>query len=137
MNMTYDDIFCKFLSDDGKRYQCSNCGLKITVHNDGDPPPIFPCSKPLNRDNNSDDPSFSQRVKNFAKSFVDHATAGFPTCTDEQIIQRHNICTGCEFFKENTCSKCGCHLTRNKQFLSKLAWADQSCPIGKWGPIIN
>ena len=135
MNMTYDDIFCRFLSDNGLQYECANCGLKITVKDKGDLPPIFPCSKPLKREKGSDSISFGQKIKNFAKSFVDHASKGFPTCNEQQIIDRHNICIKCEFFKDDTCSKCGCPLTRNKQFLSKLAWSDQSCPIGKWGPV--
>jgi hypothetical protein len=25
-------------------------------------------------------------------------------------------------------------VVREKRFVSKLAWADSSCPVGKWGP---
>lgn len=28
---------------------------------------------------------------------------------------------------------CGCNVNRKKVFLNKLAWADQECPLGKWG----
>jgi uncharacterized paraquat-inducible protein A len=135
MNTIYDDIFCKFISKDQHHYICSSCGLRVTVTNPGDAPPFFPCSKPLRREPEQSTVSFGQKIKNFAGSLINHVSAGLPTCTDQQIAERHNICMSCEFFKDDTCSKCGCPLTRNKQFLSKLAWSDQSCPVGKWGPI--
>jgi hypothetical protein len=53
-------------------------------------------------------------------------------CTQEQIDARMDICKGCEFFKDNTCMKCGCALSREKNYMNKLLWADQSCPIKKW-----
>ena len=61
-----------------------------------------------------------------------HVAAGMPMASDEEIIRRHDICMACEFFKDNSCSKCGCPVYRDKKFISKLAWADQSCPVGKW-----
>ncbi|HTM54977.1 MAG TPA: hypothetical protein VL175_13170 [Pirellulales bacterium] len=31
------------------------------------------------------------------------------------------------------CSQCGCPANdRLPKFVSKLAWADQECPVGKW-----
>jgi hypothetical protein len=33
------------------------------------------------------------------------------------------------------CSVCGCNINTKKIFMNKLAWADQECPIGKWGKI--
>ena len=56
-------------------------------------------------------------------------------CSEEQINERMNICQGCEFFQNNTCLQCGCALSRDKVYMNKLLWADQSCPIGKWGPV--
>jgi hypothetical protein len=53
-------------------------------------------------------------------------------CTQEEIDARMDICKGCEFFKNNTCMKCGCALSREKNYMNKLLWADQSCPIKKW-----
>lgn len=80
------------------------------------------------------DVPFLQKVRNFAVATVQHVAAGMPTATDEEILRRHDICRGCEFFKDNSCSKCGCPISRDRKFVSKLAWADQSCPVGKWGP---
>lgn len=131
MNTISNNIFCEFLLQNDGYFQCINCGLKVKT-TDGSPP-MFPCSKSLHRSNDQSGPSFVEKVKNFASSVVDHVTSGMPTCTDEQIIKRHDICLQCEFFKNDTCQKCGCPLFRNKQFVSKLAWADQECPVGKWG----
>lgn len=56
-------------------------------------------------------------------------------CTKEQIEERMNICQSCPFYENNTCLKCGCSLSRDQVYMNKLNWADQSCPIGKWGAI--
>lgn len=53
-------------------------------------------------------------------------------CTQEQIDARMDICKTCEFFKNNTCMKCGCALSRERNYMNKLLWVDQSCPIKKW-----
>lgn len=137
MNMTMqksDIVFCEFNTVDGLNYECKNCGNRITVYDEYDHPPIIPCQNSLKRDNEL---NFVEKVKNFGKAVVNHAVKGFPTCSQEQIIKRHNICMSCEFMKENTCIKCGCPLTRNKVYISKLAWADEECPVGKWLKEIN
>lgn len=131
MNMTSNDMFCQFLIQDGEYLQCINCGLKIRTNDTA--PPLFPCAKVLRREQTDTELSFIDKIKNFATAVVDHVSAGMPTCTDEQIIKRHNICLTCEYYKDDTCQKCGCPLIRNKQFVSKLAWSDQECPVGKWG----
>ncbi len=56
-------------------------------------------------------------------------------CSQEQIDARLAICQGCEFYKNNSCLKCGCALSRDRNYMNKLYWADKSCPIGKWGPV--
>lgn len=129
------DDFCNFISKDFKYFECVNCGRKIRSEHEQDTMPIFLCDKALKR--SEDGPGFAQKVKNFAQASIEHMLKGMPMCSDEQIIERHNICLGCEYFKDDTCTKCGCPLIRNKQFVSKLAWADQECPVGKWGKIIN
>jgi hypothetical protein len=86
--------------------------------------PAYPRLKP---------PSLLQKAANFAASAAKHIKAGMPLCTQEQIDQRFAICQGCEFYKDNACLKCGCPLSREKQFISKLSWANEKCPVGKWG----
>jgi hypothetical protein len=80
-----------------------------------------------------DTPSFLEKIKNFTGSATKHIKAGMPKSSDEEIVRRYNICLGCEFLKNNSCTKCGCPINRDKRFISKLSWADQECPIGKWG----
>lgn len=80
-------------------------------------------------------PPLAERVKNFAKSAVKHVAAGARQCTQEEIDARYAICQACEFFTNGSCGKCGCPLAREKKFISKLAWASESCPVGKWGPV--
>ena len=46
---------------------------------------------------------------------------------DEEVLKmRWDICSGCEFLKDNKCEKCGCFMKTKH----KLAIA--SCPEGKW-----
>lgn len=80
-----------------------------------------------------DPPSFLQKAKNFARAAVNHVASGMPQASDEEIERRFAICQGCEFYKDSSCTKCGCPISRDRKFVSKLAWADQSCPVGKWG----
>jgi len=80
-------------------------------------------------------PGLLERATNFAKATVHHVSCGAPRCTDEQVAARYEICTGCEFFANNACMKCGCGISRERAYISKLHWADQSCPVGKWGPV--
>lgn len=80
-----------------------------------------------------DDVSFLKKVKNFAVAAASHVAAGMPMASDEEIIRRHDICLSCEFLQNNACTKCGCPVARERGYVSKLSWADQECPIGKWG----
>jgi hypothetical protein len=79
-------------------------------------------------------PRLAAKVVNFAASAARHVAAGMPKATDAQIAERFAICQGCEHFDGAACRKCGCPVVREKRFLSKLSWAGESCPIGKWGP---
>lgn len=74
------------------------------------------------------------RIKTFIKSLLFHIRAGLPKSTKEEILYRYQICSACEDFikEDNMCGICGCNVTNKKQFLNKLAWADQECPLKKW-----
>lgn len=80
-------------------------------------------------------PSTFTKYKNFTVSAIKHIAKGMPTCTQEQIDERLDICKGCKWFAGTYCKKCGCACGSGKKFLNKLAWADQECPVGKWGKI--
>lgn len=124
-------MFCEFIQLDDNHYECNNCGLIIKLV-DGDSPPMFPCKRNLQKISEENDITFAQKISNFGKALSSHISQGMPQCSEEQILKRYSICQDCEFFKDETCSKCGCPIFRNKRFASKLAWADQECPIGKW-----
>lgn len=80
-------------------------------------------------------PGFLEKVKNFATAAAGHVAAGMPMASDEEIIRRHDICLACEHLVDNACTQCGCPVSRVKGYVSKLSWADQECPIGKWGKV--
>jgi hypothetical protein len=80
-------------------------------------------------------PSLITKARNFASSAAKHLAAGMPQATEEQVAARFAICQGCEHFDGKACRKCGCPVVREKKFLSKLSWAGESCPVGKWGPV--
>ena len=82
-------------------------------------------------------PGILERVGNFATSAIRHVSECAPRCTDEEVAARHDICTTCEYFANHTCTKCGCGLSRERAYISKLSWAGESCPVGKWGPIVR
>jgi hypothetical protein len=79
--------------------------------------------------------ALTQKAANFAASAAKHVAAGMPKATDEQVAARFAICQGCEHFDGKACRKCGCPVVRERKFLSKLSWAGESCPVGKWGPV--
>ena len=97
-------------------------------------PPPQPVPQPPALAREADPVSWLQKARNFATATAQHIAAGMPTASDEVILERWSICQGCEFLKNDACSKCGCPVARDRKFVSKLAWADQSCPVGKWGP---
>jgi len=76
------------------------------------------------------------KIMRFLKSLVFHIGCGMPKSTQKEVDKRWFICVDCDFFEtDNTdskCLQCGCHLSRQKKFLNKLAWKDQKCPVGKW-----
>ena len=94
-----------------------------------EPPPPAPAEPMLSRSA----PGFLEKLRNFATAAAGHVAAGMPMASDEEIIRRHDICLACEYLVDNACTQCGCPVSRVKGYVSKLSWADQECPIGKWG----
>jgi hypothetical protein len=77
---------------------------------------------------------FLLRLTTFIKSLIWHISLGMPKSSQETIDYRFNICQNCFEYdnKEKQCGICGCNINNKKQFLNKLAWKDQNCPINKW-----
>ena len=83
------------------------------------------------------DLTFVQKALNFAASSAKHVAAGMPQATEEQVAERFAICQSCDHFDGSACRQCGCPVVRERKFLSKLSWAGESCPVGKWGPVAS
>lgn len=77
---------------------------------------------------------FLIKLKTFLKSLIWHIRLGLPKSSQLIIDYRYSICLSCPSFDliNSQCLECGCSITRKKQFLNKLAWADQNCPLNKW-----
>jgi len=115
-----DNFFCNFILIDGY-YECSKCGNKIEVLDDINEPPPWPCSNPLAVDD-------SNKIREFVEQNME-----LKSLADEHTISyRHSICKRCEHFNNNACDKCGCAITKDRNYMNKLASADSTCPIGKW-----
>jgi hypothetical protein len=146
------------------KYKCIYCEMEVTSYNAGypvmlcnkkllhygsmeqygmmlqpvanePPPPSLPDTIEEKPKKEKKIPGIISKILNFGKAATKHAVAGSPKCTEKEIAERYNICKSCEFFSDNTCTKCGCNLVREQVYMNKLAWADQSCPIGKWKAI--
>lgn len=128
--MITNDVLCEFISEDNQNFICKKCGTQLYSETPQDLPPIFICSYPLSE--KTKEIGYAEKIKNFANALSDHIKGGMRLCTEDQIEQRFSICKTCEFYKDSTCTQCGCPLIRNKKFISKLAWAEQECPVGKW-----
>lgn len=79
-------------------------------------------------------PDLLTKARNFAASAAQHVAAGAPLASEEEVARRFAICQQCEHFDGRACRQCGCPVVRERQYISKLSWADQACPVGKWGP---
>lgn len=119
-----------------EKCECKACGAKYSIKGYTCDKIIHVCSE------KNKSPDLSSRMINFGKAIVNHVSEGMPKCTQEQINSRLEVCKGCELFNKTSedtgfCShsSCGCNISKEQKFLNKLAWADQKCPIDKWGPI--
>jgi hypothetical protein len=120
-------MFCSFIQIDGGIYRCSLCGTKIESSDYNKP--IWPCS---GLKTSQSEPNLIDKIKNFASSLSTHAKNNFVLASDEKIQNRFNICSQCEFFKNKSCTQCGCPINRHKNYISKLSWDSEKCPIDKW-----
>lgn len=148
---------------DKKVYQCSYCGSQLALedptinimcfkkHNDimtDMENSMFESEKPILNLHAQSEEHFKQLVAQqidaqrpeIPKSDQIQNIQGTESdalCTKEQIDDRLSICNACEHFKDNSCLLCGCVVIRDKNFNNKLAHKRHSCPINKWGPILD
>jgi len=111
----------------GKNGDCDAC---IVTHGDvlavDETHPAFPKTAA---------PSLAQKAANFATSVVKHVASGAPRCTQEQVDARFATCQTCPHYDGKACRLCGCPVVREQAYISKLSWANEKCPAGKWGPV--
>lgn len=135
---TMNNLFCEFTPmSNNKLLVCKDCGTVIQLR---DKNKKFMCKSKIEE---------LSAQKNSGVKFVRTESVPYPSgyssqtnntneqkqCSQKQIDNRLEVCRDCDFYQNNTCLKCGCSLSRDRVFMNKLYWADQSCPIGKWGPV--
>lgn len=142
-------MFCKFVkNEDGKCY-CELCDQNKEKPEDCNNNLILrPCnySGPLATTNILkkyseeqkqkivlQEPTLISKIKNYSQAISRHVFSGFEKRSQEEIDRLLNVCKRCVYFKNDTCSICGCAINRNPNaFRNKLAMASEQCPIGKW-----
>lgn len=128
---------CNFQPDGDGKFICQECGLRVPRQN------IKANCKVKNKGYTP--PSLPERIQNFTISAVKHAAAGNPKVPEHIMKERLAICKECPLFKPNdndvggvcTHSTCGCNIKDNMEYLNKLAWADQKCPVDRWNVYNN
>jgi len=140
-----DSIICNFEFDEKEQcFVCTQCGYKNRTKFK-EARRVCDVSPAVEPKPELKPPSLLQRIINFTAAATQHAIAGNPVVTEEVLQERLKICQGCELFKRNqnevggvcTHENCGCNIKDNLTYLNKIAWADQQCPIGKWGKSEN
>lgn len=128
MNSLKDhNIFCSFNMIAEGLFRCSKCGRSIEILDGYEDPPMILCQALLDR-NLSGDSKYVENIRNIS----DTNNSLEEVADDDLIVYRHNICMGCEFYKNNVCEKCGCNISRVKSYANKLASKNSRCPIDKW-----
>lgn len=125
MNMELNNSnLCQFIEIEYGLYWCEKCGSKVISYDSNYPILICPVGIAPN----------IQDIQNNTDALRGLHKNNKDLCTDEQITERLKICHSCEFFNsiQSVCDKCGCFLSKQRQFLNKLALSEASCPIGKW-----
>ena len=120
--VTLDDVRACIVSEDGDTITVDETHKDYPKAKPKPPTPAVP---------------FAQKIANFAAAAAGHVAAGMPLASREEVERRFSICQSCEFYDGEACTKCGCPVVREKKYISKLSWADQSCPVGKWGKVAD
>lgn len=112
-------------------WRCVNCGRAIKLPRSV--PAVFWPGCPAN----ADVPPLYRRAWSFLKAWTLHIVAGRPATPAHLRDLRLKICQGCEHYDGTLCRKCGCGIKSREAWMTdKLSMAGQSCPVGKWGPVV-
>jgi hypothetical protein len=82
-------------------------------------------------------PTLVQKAANLTKAAARHVANRGRQCTDEEIAARYAICESCPLLMDEHCThkNCGCRISPKRAIVSKLSWASESCPVGKWAAV--
>ena len=80
------------------------------------------------------------RLARFARAEWDWAAAGFRTASEQEIDKRYLLCRSCEEYVPDKktsgltgeCGICECRIVADQIHLSKIARANETCPLLKW-----
>ena len=67
-----------------------------------------------------------KKAAQFGKEFIKFAKSGMKVVSQEQYIERLEICNTCEHRRNETCGLCGCLLG------TKAQWSTTDCPDKRW-----
>jgi len=110
-----ENLFCNLINTKDDEFICTICENRYIV-------PDF----------DIDLPKLLCKKVNFIVALIKHLLNGGKRTSKEERDRRYSICQGCEFFDKSSCTQCGCPISRHEKFISKLDWANQHCPVGKW-----
>jgi hypothetical protein len=65
-------------------------------------------------------------AKNLGKSLIEWSASGFKTCEGDELNERLETCSSCEYLLNKRCLKCGCYIE------VKTRLGTSKCPVGKW-----
>jgi hypothetical protein len=134
-----------------KIYKCNNCGLTVALENPEAKILCFPYATALfnqelpdgkpailkNAQVVEDDKHINQVMHNVVeqqhKPVINDTTDLL--CSQQDIESRLNICKKCDYYRDDACMLCGCHIVREKNYKNKLANKNAICPDGRWGPV--
>lgn len=123
-NSNNNHSMCVFTTTNWIDFECINCGLKIKATERQTSMPMFPCNQIYLKTYQTTDNYIDQIMESFKDN---------PDLAEKSTIQhRLSICEGCEFYQKDTCTKCGCAMMRNRNFVGKILKKDSSCPENKW-----
>jgi hypothetical protein len=84
-------------------------------------------------------PGYGKRYKSLKKAHQRWVEAGKPVRSDERVAEIYDQhCSQCPLLTETkmgqACKLCGCLLSRERNFMNKLKWATEGCPLPdpKW-----
>lgn len=72
-------------------------------------------------------PGWVEKAANYAKAKLQHIANGSPSVSLTVLQERLDVCSLCPLRNDEFCGACGCPVEK------KAGWADQECPVGKWG----